>query len=156
MVLQVSGVGQTLRWSVAAHSGTTPAPAQTLAVPAWTIRQGSPVSGRQPPQRVVRFYAPGRVKPKLLCLVDVRYFRDGRRWRPYYRMDEQMFFTKRAGRWVPLALMHGVPSLISATPTGFANAAGYVRGLTFSQTTGPITLVGWQVARVNATALPAP
>lgn len=156
LLLQHVHQGQQLNWAVAAHSGQYQAPVAGLTVSSWTVVPGTPVGGAQPPDRVVRFYVAGRVKPKLLCLVDVRYFQQGRAWVPYYRMDERMYFTRRGNRWVPLTLLNGVPALVTATPLGFANAAGYYRGFSFSRTTGPITLAGWTVARDDASPLPAP
>ena len=156
LVLQHVYQGQGLSWTVPAQSGTYQAPVTGLTVSDWTVTPGTPVSGPQPPDRVVRFYVAGRVKPKLLCLVDVRYFPQGNAWVPYYRMDEHMYFTRRGHRWVPLTLLNGVPALVTATPLGFANAAGYYQGFSFAQTTGPITLTGWTVARENAGTLPAP
>ena len=137
-------------------SGPPAAPVTGLTVSGWTVTPGGPVSGAQPPDRIVRFYVAGRVKPKLLCLVDVRYFPQGSAWVPYYRMDERMYFTRRGHQWVPLTFLNGVPALVTATPLGFANAAGYYRGFSFSRTTGPITLAGWTVVRDDASPLPAP
>ena len=156
LVLHHVHEGQNLNWTVTAQSGTYQAPVTGLTVSGWTVTPGGPVSGAQPPDRIVRFYVAGRVKPKLLCLVDVRYFPQGNAWVPYYRMDEHMYFTRRGDRWMPLTLMNGVPALVTATPIGFANAAGYYQGFSFAQTTGPIALTGWTVARENAGALPAP
>ena len=87
LVLQHVYQGQDLNWTVAAQSGIYQAPVAGLTVSAWTVTPGNPVSGPQPPDRVVRFYVAGRVKPKLLCLVDVRYFPQGNAWVPYYLMD---------------------------------------------------------------------
>ncbi len=156
LVLQHTHQGQNLAWTVVAQSGQYAAPVAGLTVSGWTVTPGSPVSGAQPPDRVVQFYVAGRVQPKLLCLVDVRYFAQGGVWVPYYRMDEHMYFVRRGDRWVPLTLLNGVPALVTATPIGFANAAGYYQGFSFAQTTGPITLTGWTVARENAGSLPAP
>ncbi len=156
LVLEHTYQGQNISWTVPAQSGQYQAPVAGLTVSAWTVTPGAPVSGPQPPDRVVRFYVAGRLKPKLLCLVDVRYFPQNGAWEPYYRMDEHMYFAHRGHRWVPLTFMNGVPALVTATPIGFANASGYYQGFSFSRTTGPITLVGWTVTRENAGTLPAP
>ncbi len=156
LVLQHVHNGQNIDWTVAAQSGQYTAPVQGLTVSGWTIAPGATVSGAEPPDRVVKFYVQGRIKPKLLCLVDVRYFPLGNRWQPYYRMDEEMFFTHKDGRWLPLTLMNGVPALVTYTPIGFANASGYYRALSFARTTGPITLAGWDVVREQASPFPAP
>ncbi|MHB8252723.1 MAG: hypothetical protein ACYDEV_03290 [Acidiferrobacter sp.] len=156
LVLEHVHNGQNIDWTIPAQSGQYTAPVSGLTVSGWTIAPGATVSGPEPPNRIVRFLVAGRVKPKLLCLVDVRYFALGNRWQPYYRMDEEMFFTHKGGRWMPLTLMDGVPALVTYTPIGFANPAGYYRGLSFSQTTGPITLIGWNVEREQTTPFPAP
>jgi len=156
LVLQHQYGGQMISWTIPAQPGQYAAPTTGLAMPGWTISPGAPISGTRPPDWVVRFYTQGRIKPKLLCLVDVRYFPAGNDWQPYYRLDEEMFFAHKGGRWVPLTLTGGLPSLITYTPVGFANAAGYYRALNFSQTTGPITLIGWNVDQAPSTPIPAP
>lgn len=156
LVLQHTHEGQNINWAVPARSGQYASPTQGLSVSGWTIEPGAALSGGEPPDRIVRFYVPGRVKPRLLCMVSVRYFPLHNEWVPYYRIDEEMFFSHKGGRWLPLTLMNGVPALITYTPIGFANAAGYYEGLSFSQTTGPITLVGWTVMRAPQGGLPSP
>lgn len=156
LVLQHTYEGQALHWAVPAQSGQYAAPITGLTVSTWTVAPGTAVSGAEPPDRVVRFYVAGRVKPKLLCLVDVRYFPEGNSWVPYYRMDEQMYFTRKGHEWMPLTFMNGVPALVTYTPIGFANASGYYRSFSFARTTGPITLAGWTITRDTAAPLPAP
>lgn len=156
LVLSHHHDGQLFTWTIPSQFGTYAAPVAGLTVSGWTVEGGTVVNGSLPANRVVRFYAQGRTGPKLLCLIDVRYFATSQGWQPYYKMDEEMFFTHQNGRWIPLNIVNGIPSIITYTPIGFANAAGYYPGLHFFQTTAPITLTGWQVSHAETSALPTP
>lgn len=156
MVLQHVHDGQPIAWAVPAASGQYSAPVTGLTVSGWTIAPGNPISGPEPPDRTVQLIAAGRVGPRLLCQIAVRYFALDGQWQPYYRMDEQMYFAQKNGHWVPLTLIDGLPSMVTYTPIGFANAAGYYTALHITLTTGPITLSGWTVGHGTLNSLPSP
>ncbi|MHB1528261.1 MAG: hypothetical protein ACYCXT_02335 [Acidiferrobacteraceae bacterium] len=92
---------------------------------------------------------------KLVAAVRVRYFASHGVWVPRYRVSEQMYFVPTDNGWKPLVLHGGVPSMLTYTSTMLPNAEGYYAALTFSSTTGPITIDAWQVYRITS-SLSAP
>ncbi|MDA8360594.1 MAG: hypothetical protein M0Z44_01125 [Gammaproteobacteria bacterium] len=142
--------GQTITLSVPAQPGEYPAPTPYVGATNWTIEPGAPRSSPQPDMEV-KLYAVRRTGAALLCEVGVRYFPVNGGYVPYYRLNEQLYFAHKNGHWLPITVIDGLPSMVTFTPVGFANAAGYYQGMTISQTTGPIRLAGFAV-----TSLPPP
>ncbi|MDA8389796.1 MAG: hypothetical protein M0Z76_03530 [Gammaproteobacteria bacterium] len=142
--------GHAINVAVAAEAGQFPAPTPYATATSWTIEPGALRHAPQPDIEV-KLYAVKRAGAALLCEISVRYFPVPGGYAPYYRLNEQLYFAHKNGRWIPLTVIDGLPSMVTFTPVGFANAAGYYRELTISKTTGPISLAGWAV-----TALPPP
>ncbi len=137
--------GQAINLPVPATAGQYPAPTPYVGASSWTIEPGADRSAPQPDTEV-KVFAEERNGASLLCEIGVRYFPENGRYVPYYRLHEQLYFTQKNGHWLPLTLIDGLPSMVTFTPVGFANAAGYYASLTITKTTGTITPIGWWVA----------
>ncbi|MHB1515829.1 MAG: hypothetical protein ACYCVY_09000 [Acidiferrobacteraceae bacterium] len=122
----------------------------------WVIGPGSTRSQATAPlPRRLALFQTVQGSLKLVAAVRVRYFASHGVWAPRYRVSEQMYFVPTGNGWKPLVLHGGVPSMLTYTSTMLANAEGYYTSLTFSSTTGPITIDAWQVHRITS-SLSAP
>ena len=139
--------GQAINLPISTQTGTQAAPTPLVSAGSWTIEPGSTRSTLHADHEV-KLYAEDRNGAALLCEISVRYFPVDGAYIPYYRLNERMYFVRKDGHWVPITLVDGLPSLVTFTPTGFANAAGYYPEITMSKSTGPITVAGWKVARL--------
>ncbi|MHB1951932.1 MAG: hypothetical protein ACYCQK_10730 [Acidiferrobacteraceae bacterium] len=138
-------------------AGLVASPIAGVAAPSWSLVPGDTLSrSTAPAPRRVDLYQKTAGKLKLVAVIKVRYFADRHGdWVPYFRMSEQLYFVPTGNGWKPLALVGGVPSMVSATSQALPNAEGYYPSLTFSSTTGPITIDAWAVYRITS-SLSAP
>ena len=114
----------------------------------WIIRAGDVFSPAiRPDDRVVNFYTATGRESTLLFIVKVRYFqRDDGKWAPQFQLDEEPLVMRgKDGKWKPLTVIQGTPSLIVQTGTALPNAEGYVASLELGFTTGGLSIDAWIV-----------
>ena len=114
----------------------------------WIIRAGEAIqSETRPGDRAVNFYKITGRESTLLFIVKARYFqRDDGKWVPQFQLNEEPLVMRGPdGRWKPLTVIQGVPSLMVQTGTVLPNAEGYVASLELGFTTGPTSIDAWIV-----------
>jgi len=95
----------------------------------------------------VNFYKLGLGESTLLFIVRVRYYQnqDGK-WVSHFQLNEEPLVMRGAdGKWQPLTIIQGVPSLIMQTGTALPNAEGYAASLELGFTTGAMPIDAWLV-----------
>jgi hypothetical protein len=114
----------------------------------WIIRAGDVFSPAvRPDDRVVNFYTAAGRENTLLFMVQVRYFqRDDGKWVPQFQLNEEPLVMRGPdGKWKPLTVFQGTPSLIVQTGTALPNAEGYMASLELGFTTGGLSIDAWLV-----------
>ncbi|MCR4347812.1 MAG: hypothetical protein NUV55_11515 [Sulfuricaulis sp.] len=114
----------------------------------WIIRAGESVSSEtRPGERAVNFYKTTGGGSTLLFIVKARYYpnADGK-WAPHFQLNEEPLVMRGPdGKWKPLTVIQGVPSLIVQTGTALPNAEGYAASLELGFTTGAMPIDAWLV-----------
>lgn len=144
--------------AIADAPGLVTAPNAGLTSEVWNVMPGD--SRRQtlrPPPERVDLYQRVNGALKLSASILVSYTGGGLLpWTPVYQMNEQIYFTRDpGGRWKPLALTDGVPSMVDYGSTSPANAQGYYASLHFQSVSGPIRVDAWQAHQLTS-SLAAP
>jgi hypothetical protein len=114
----------------------------------WVIRAGDAVRSEiRPADRGVNFYKLGLGETTLLFIVKARYYQnqDGK-WVPHFQLNEEPLVMRGPdGKWKPLTMIQGVPSLIMQTGSALPNAEGYAASLELGFTTGALPIDAWLV-----------
>ncbi len=148
MVLEHIENGQRVRTPVEAKRGAALSPARGKAYAKLNVLPGNPVAiEQQPSDVVVELYRGAGTERIILCAISIRYFRDARGyWIPHFQIVEDMLITRgRDGRWKPLDIAQGMPSLIVLTSTTLPNAEGFYPALEFGLTIGLVQIDSWDV-----------
>jgi hypothetical protein len=114
----------------------------------WSIRPGDAVkSDTRPGDRAVSFFKTTGGENTLLFIVKARYFqRDDGKWVPQFQLNEEPLVMRGSdGRWKPLTVIQGVPSLIVQSGSALPNAEGYTATLELGFTVGTLPIDAWRV-----------
>lgn len=114
----------------------------------WIIRAGDALSSPiRPGERAVNFYKTMGGGSTLLFIVKARYYQRGDgKWSPRFQLNEEPLVMRGPdGKWKPLTVIQGVPSLIVQTGSALPNAEGYMALLEFGFTTGGMSIDAWAV-----------
>jgi len=158
LVLEHVEQGKRISTEIKNEIGTFPSPYQNKSQISWTIKQGEAVRAKSAPlARQIDFYRLNGREYELLCTVELKYFEDKKNlWSPRYRINQEMFFAKEGGKWRPLNIVEGIPSLIQYSSNQFPNIEGYHSTLDFGLITGPIAIDAWKVAVTTSPFSPSP
>lgn len=114
--------------------------------PTWTLKPGDTVTAdARPPDRVIELYTGSLQAPSLLCRVVLRYYPQGARWTPHFRLDEEPLVARVNGRWQPLELIRGAAGLLVRHGGTLPNADGFFPTIEFGLSAGGLSIVAWQV-----------
>jgi hypothetical protein len=114
----------------------------------WIVRAGEAVkSETRPGERAVNFYKTAGGENTLLFIVKARYYqRDDGKWVPQFQLNEEPLMMRGPdGRWKPLTVIQGVPSLIVQSGSALPNAEGYAASLELGFTSGGMPIDAWVV-----------
>ncbi len=148
MLLEHTEDGKAVQTKVEVKSGVVESKDRGKPRDKWIIRPGEAVSSEtRPGDRAVNFYKITNRESTLLFIVKARYFqREDGKWVPHYQLNEEPLVQRGAdGRWKPLTVIQGVPSLIVQTGTALPNAEGYVAALELGFTIGAMSIDAWLV-----------
>lgn len=148
MLLEHVADGKPAQTKIELKSGVVESKDKGQARAKWIIRAGDAVkSETRPGDRAVSFYKTTGGESTLLFIVQARYYphSDGK-WRPRFQLNEEPLVMRGPdGRWQPLTLIQGVPSLIVQGGTALPNAEGYASSLELGFTTGALPIDAWLV-----------
>jgi hypothetical protein len=148
MVLEHTEQGKTVQTKVVAKIGETKSPLQGKALEKVRILPGNPlVIDQQPSDAIIELYRGGGIEGGMLCSIGVRYFRDPRGlWVPHFQLIEDALVTRAPdGRWRPLNIARGAPSLIVMSGTSLPNPDGFYPTLEFGLTNGMLQIDSWTI-----------
>jgi hypothetical protein len=114
----------------------------------WIVRAGDALaSAVRPGERAVGFYKTTGGENTLLFIVRARYYqRDDGKWVPQFQLNEEPLVMRgKDGKWKPLSVIQGVPSLIVQSGSALPNAEGYAATLELGFTTGGMPIDAWVV-----------
>ncbi|HSW51946.1 MAG TPA: hypothetical protein VLG93_01845 [Sulfuricaulis sp.] len=114
----------------------------------WIIRAGDALaSAVRPGDRAVNFYKTTGGESTLLFIVKARYYqREDGRWVPRFQLNEEPLVMRGPdGRWKPLTVIQGVPSLIVQSGSVLPNAEGHAAALELGFTIGGMPIDAWVV-----------
>jgi len=114
----------------------------------WTIGAGDTYpADTRPGDRLVNFYKTTNGESALLFKVKVRYFQNpAKQWVPRFQLNEEPLVMRGPdGKWKPLTVIQGVPSLIVQSGSALPNAEGYTAALELGFTTGTMPIDAWLV-----------
>jgi hypothetical protein len=137
-------VKQDLRGDV----GLFPLKATKGPQPEWQLRPGESLKGaNRPADKFIELIFLVNDTDQTLCVVEVRYFLDGGRWKPYFRIDDSPLVIRdpNSGLWRPAGYVDGNPSLLMFIGPKIPNLEGYYSELDFSLTTGPLAITSYRV-----------
>src|SRR5688500_18924789 len=140
--------GKPTRTEVLAKLGDTTSPLRGKGLEKIRVLPGNAlVANQQPNDAIVDLYRGGGIEGGLLCSINVRYFRDARGlWVPHFQLiEEAMVMRGPDGRWRPLNIARGAPSLIVMTGTSLPNPEGFYPTLEFGLTIGLLQIDAWTV-----------
>jgi hypothetical protein len=148
MLLEHTEDGKAVQTKIEVKSGAVESKDKGKLREKWIIRAGEIVSSEtRPGNRTVNFYKATDRESTLLFVVKARYFQnnDGK-WVPQFQLNEEPLVMRGPdGRWKPLTVIQGVPSLIVQSGTALPNAEGYVASLELGFTTGAMPIDAWLV-----------
>lgn len=148
MLLEYIQDGKVVQTKIELKSGVVESKDKGKPRDKWLIRAGDAIkSDTRPGERAVNFYKTSGGESTLLFIVKARYFQnnDGK-WVPQFQLNEEPLVMRGAdGKWKPLTVIQGVPSLIVQTGTALPNAEGYVASLELGFTTGGMPIDAWVV-----------
>lgn len=112
----------------------------------WKLTADEPLTNdTRPRDRLIELYSGAKGAPILVCRVLVRYYsKDGKKWVPGFRIDDEPLVTNVGGRWQPVELVKGIPTLLVQKGGVLPNAEGFFPTITFALSSGSFPLVGWQ------------
>jgi hypothetical protein len=148
MLLEHVADGKAVQTKIEVKSGVVESKDKGKPRDKWIIRAGDAVtSGTRPGERAVNFYKITGGENTLLFMVKVRYFqRDDGQWVPRFQLNEEPLVMRgKDGKWKPLTVIQGVPSLIVQSGSALPNAEGYAASLELGFTTGMMPIDAWVV-----------
>ena len=148
MLLEHTEDGKAVQTKIEMKSGVVESKDKGKPREKWIVRAGDAVtSDTRPGDRAVKFYKTTGGESTLLFIVKARYFqRDDGKWAPHFQLNEEPLVMRGPdGKWKPLTVIQGVPSLIVQTGTALPNAEGYTASLELGFTTGPMPIDAWVV-----------
>ncbi|MFL6624596.1 MAG: hypothetical protein ACJ8J7_06580 [Sulfurifustaceae bacterium] len=114
----------------------------------WKLTADEPLTGNARPQdRLIELYSGAASAPILVCRVLVRYYPKNGKWVPGFRIDEEPLLVNVGGRWQPIELVKGTPTLLVQKGNVLPNAEGFFPAITFAFSSGSFPVVGWRVLR---------
>ncbi|OGI42524.1 MAG: hypothetical protein A2150_00955 [Candidatus Muproteobacteria bacterium RBG_16_64_11] len=114
----------------------------------WLLRPGERVKAAvRPADKFIELAHAADGNSQTLCVVEVRYFPDGPRWKPAFRIDETPLVARdpATGQWRPVGYVDGNPALLQLIGPSLPNAEGYYSELRFGLTTGPVAIHAYTV-----------
>ena len=114
----------------------------------WLLRPGDNIKGAdRPTDKFIELVYLVNDTNQTLCIVEVRYFPDGGRWKPAFRIDETPLVMRdpTTGLWRPVGYVHGDPSLLMFRGSALPNPEGYFSELRFTLTIGPMAITSYRV-----------
>ncbi len=148
MLLEHTEDGKAVQTKIEVKSGVVESKDKGQPREKWIIRAGEAVASEtRPGDRVVNFYKTTSGENILLFIVKARYYSNAdRKWAPQFQLNEEPLVMRGPdGRWKPLTVIQGVPSLIVQSGTALPNAEGYVTSLELGFTTGAMPIDAWRV-----------
>lgn len=148
MLLEHVADGKLVQTRIEMKSGVVEAKQKGIQRDRWRIRAGDALSSPvRPGERAVNFYKSMGGGNTLLFIVKARYYQRGDgKWSPRFQLNEEPLVMRGPdGKWKPLTVIQGVPSLIVQTGSALPNAEGYMASLEFGFTTGGMSIDAWAV-----------
>lgn len=148
MVLEHTDNGKPVKTKVVAKAGQTISPLRGKALEKIRILPGNPLAISQRPDDIaVELHHGSGIEAGILCSINIRYFRDARGlWVPHFQLIEEALVTRGPdGRWRPLSMARGAPSLIVMTGTSLPNPDGFYPMLEFGLTSGMLQVDSWTI-----------
>ena len=148
MLLEHVEDGKAVQTKIEVKNGVVQSKAPGQSRDKWIVRAGDAVkSESRPDERAVHFYKITGGESTLLFVIRARYFqRDDGKWAPHFQLNEEpLVMRDKNGRWKPLSVIQGVPSLIVQTGSALPNAEGYMAALELGFTTGGMPIDAWVV-----------
>ena len=145
LVLAYVENGKVVSQDIRGDVGSFPLKATKAPQYEWLLRPGDSIkaAGRPADKFIELVYLANQT----LCVVEVRYFPDGGRWKPAFRIDETPLVMRdpATGRWLPIGYVNGDPSLLMFLGPKLPNPEGYFSELRFTLTTGPLAITSYRV-----------
>ena len=148
MLLEHTEEGKAVQTEIEVKSGVVESKDKGKLREKWTIRVGETISSEtRPGERAVNFYKTTGGGNTLLFIVKARYYQNNNgKWAPQFQLNEEPLVMRGPnGKWKPLTVIQGVPSLIVQTGAALPNAEGYVASLELGLTTGAMPIDAWLV-----------
>ena len=148
MLLEYIEDGKIIQTKIELKSGVVESKDKGKPRDKWLIRAGDAIqSETRPGDRAVNFYKTTGGENTLLFIVKARYFqRDDGKWVPQFQLNEEPLVMRGPdGKWKPLTVIQGVPSLIVQSGSALPNAEGYAASLELGFTTGGMPIDAWIV-----------
>jgi hypothetical protein len=148
MLLEHAEAGKAIQTKIELKAGVVESKNKGKPRDKWIIRAGDAFKSEiRPANRIVNFYKLGLGESTLLFIVRARYYQNqGGKWVPHFQLNEEPLVMRGPdGKWQPLTLIQGVPSLIMQTGTALPNAEGYAASLELGFTTGAMPIDAWLV-----------
>ncbi|MFQ5995401.1 MAG: hypothetical protein ACE5K1_09925 [Acidiferrobacterales bacterium] len=147
MVLEHLRDGERMQTEIEAIPDVVVNPHGGKGQPKWAILPGwaidSPV---RPGDRFVHLFRQIGLDRNHLCTINIRYFKDKQGlWIPHFQLNQEPLLVRKNGRWVPLQVIKGIPTLIVLTHSTLPNAEGYFPSLEFGLTNGLTQIDFWVV-----------
>ncbi len=140
--------GKTVSQDIRGDVGRFPLKDTKAAHFQWLLRPGDSIKGAvRPADKFIELAHAADGNSQTLCVVEVRYFPDGQRWKPAFRIDDTplMVHDPATGQWRPVGYVDGNPALIQLIGPSLPNAEGYYSELRFGLTTGPVAIHAYTV-----------
>ncbi len=144
----VADDGKTVQTKIEMKSGVVQSKDKGKPREKWIIRSGDALtSAVRPGDRAASFYQTTGGGSTQLFVVQARYFqRDDGKWVPRFQLNEEPLVMRGPdGRWKPLTVIQGVPSLIVQSGSVLPNAEGYAASLELGFTVGAMPIDAWAV-----------
>lgn len=148
MLLEHVADGKAVQTRIEVKSGVVESKDKGKPRDKWIIRAGDAVTSEaRPGERAVNFYKTTGGENTLLFMVKARYYqRDDGKWVPRFQLNEEPLVMRGPdGKWKPLTVIQGVPSLIVQSGAALPNAEGYAASLELGFTTGTMPIDAWLV-----------
>jgi hypothetical protein len=148
MLLEHTENGKAVQTKIEMKSGVVESKHKGKPRDKWIVRAGDVFSpATRPGDRAVYFYKTTGGENTLMFIVKARYFqRDDGKWVPQFQLNEEPLVMRgKDGKWKPLTVIQGTPSLIVQTGSALPNAEGYATSLELGFTTGGMPIDAWLV-----------
>jgi hypothetical protein len=148
MLLEHAADGKAVQTKIEMKSGVVESKDKGKPRSRWIIRAGDAIKSEiRPDERAVNFYQTTGGGNTLLFIVKARYYqRDDGKWVPQFQLNEEPLVMRGPdGKWKPLTVIQGVPSLIVQSGSALPNAEGYATSLELGFTVGSMPIDAWVV-----------